>query len=191
VDEDIDILLGDEASQPSRPSAHRSIAHRARTWLAGVALSAALAAGVLFAYREWIAVPAPPPFVVLGGEVETTDGRVTRAPAAAPAAVVESHSAPPRQPPATDPYSAVLARQQDRIRRCFTSSGTDISGIPELSVSLAIDRRGAVTRVALTPSELESTQLGQCLLATVRRARFARQANRVQVTIPLRVRRTR
>jgi Protein kinase domain len=214
ADEAVDILLGDELSRPTRPASREGSIGRTRLLLGALAMSVALAAGGLFAYRDWSAEPPPPPIVVLGGEVETTDGRVTRAPAPAPARPdlpvasqapdgpvasrgaegpvapsVENQTAPSPRAPAGDPYSAVLARHQDRIRRCF-STATDVAGIPELAVSLDIDRRGAVTRAALTPADLEATQLGQCLLAILRRARFARQTDPVQVTIPLRVRKT-
>ena len=231
-----------------------------RAWLTGLVAVAALGGGGALAYRQWMSGPAPrpTPVIVLGGEVETTDGRVTRAsergdaPGRPPrgAAVGASGSGGPDEAGGTgdesgahgasgagrdgddgqasgasgtggegeargasgtgettgalgagagsgiergagDPYGAALARQQEQFRRCLGSSGATIAGAPELSVVLAIDRHGEVTRASLEPAELEATQLGDCILKVARRARFGHQREPVHVTIPLRVRRTR
>ena len=171
---------------------------RGRPWLGGLALAAALAGGGVLAYRQFSPGPAatPTPVFVLGGEVETTDGRVTRAPAREPAPAPElvpvvGPAAEPAasSPSAVDPYSAVLARHQAQIGRCFSSTETAITGTPELSVSLEIDLRGAVTGASLTPGEIEATPVGECVLDIARRARFGKQKQGVRITIPLRIRR--
>ena len=186
----------------------RTSATRGRSWLAGLALAAALAGGSVLAYRQWVSAPAasPTPIVLLDGEVETLDGRVTRAPAPVPAApVVAEPVAPVAEPAEPEPgpapasaegpeaagdrYSAELTRHQARFGRCFSATDTSIAGTPELSVSLKIDRRGVVTAAGLTPAELEATPVGECVLDVARQARFGKQKRPVQVTIPLRIRR--
>ncbi len=180
---------------------------RRRSWMGGVALAAALAGASVLAYRQWAAEPAasPTPVVVLGGEVETMDGRVTRAPARAPVAPVvaepvadevAAEPVPGSGAAATsdgdadvDRYSAELARHQAQIGRCFSATDTAIAGTPELSVSLKVDRRGTVTAAGLRPAALEATPVGECVLGVARQARFGKQKQGVEVTIPLRIRR--
>ena len=178
-----------------------------RSWLGGLALLAALGGGGVFAWRQWMPQPVrqPTQVVLLGGEVETPDGEVTRvdeSPAPRRAASVEAAAPvdPPAedrpvararavraQPAAADPYSAALAQHQDAIRRCFNEGGG--AEVPALEVVLDLDQRGTVTRAGLIPAELESTRLGQCVLPVARRVKFARQHEAVQITIPLRARR--
>ena len=179
-----------------------------RAWLGGLAVAATLAAGVL-AYLQWWPAPArePTPVVVLGGEVETVDVPVGRAPVqAAPPAEQAPRRLPPTvadspqpvstpasatpEPPA-DPYSAALAREQPAIRLCFDLTGTEIDGAPELSVGFDIDRRGVVRGASVLPQPLESTPFGQCVLAAARRVRFPEGKRPVRVTIPILVRRQR
>jgi serine/threonine-protein kinase len=90
---------------------------RRRTWLGGLAIAAALGGAGVFGYLEWFAPAprAPTPVVVLGGEVETNDGRVTRrppvarreAPARGDRAGPEGGSGPP---PASEAAARDLAR---------------------------------------------------------------------------------
>jgi serine/threonine-protein kinase len=187
----------------------RTSERKGRSWLGGLALAAALAGGGLLAYRQWVSSPAasPTPIVVLGGEVETMDGRVTRARAPAPAAPVVAEPRPAvlagAPTPASgaavdpaggrgavvDPYQAELTRHEAQILRCFSATDTEIEGTPELSVSLKIDRRGVVTRAGLIPAALQSTPVGECLLDVAKRARFGRHKEGVDVAIPLRIRR--
>jgi hypothetical protein len=191
---------------------------RARVWLGAVALAAALGGGGVFAYQELSGGSArePTKVVVLGGEIETEDGRIARAgqrSVAAPAGGDEGDE--PAAPPAQggdkdgasaagdgkrpagaskgkterDPYRAQLARHQDRIRTCFNQNATTVSGAPELALSLSIDESGKVLAAGLVPAELESTALGECLLGVARGVTFGHQDGEVKVTIPLKVKR--
>ncbi len=203
--DEVQVDLDDVETKARAPGA------RGRPWLGGVALAAVLAGGSVLAYRQWAPEPAalPTPVVVLGGEVETMDGRVTRAPARQPAPAPEvvpvAEPAPAAEPApeaaaasdpgstpspsAVDPYGAVLARHHAQIGRCFSATDTAIAGTPELSVSLQIDRRGAVTGASLTPGEIEATPVGECVLGIARRAHFGKQKHGVRISIPLRIRR--
>ena len=199
-----------EVTPPPRPS-------RARTWLGAVVVAAALGGGGVFAYNQMggRGKVEPTKVVVLGGEIETEDGRVARAgqrgsqareggatadpappPAAAPDAGTGSGKAPPAGAGASgkgkterDPYRAELARHQDRIRTCFNQNATTVSGAPELALSLTIDEDGSVLDAGLLPAELASTGLGECLLGVARGVSFARQDGQVKVTIPLKIKR--
>ncbi len=185
-----------------------------RGWVGGLAVAVTLAAGVL-AYRQWWPPPArePTPVVVVGGEVETMDVPVGRAPlqqaprpVPAPAAddgprpvsSTVSDSPQPVSAPASpepelpaDPYSAALAREQAAIRLCFDLTGTAIAGAPELSVGFDIDRRGVVQGASVLPQALEATPFGECVLAAAGRVRFPEAKRPVRVTIPIQVRRQR
>jgi serine/threonine protein kinase len=174
---------------------------RARVWIGAAVLAAALGGGGVFAYSQLRGGdrPAPTPVVVLGGEIETEDGRVARAAvvpvdAAAPIAATPDASPavarPPGKPrPERDPYRSRLARHQAKISACFNQNATTVSGAPEVSLSLRIDPSGSVTSAGLVPSALEATELGACLLAVARAVDFAAQDGEVVVTIPLVVRR--
>jgi serine/threonine-protein kinase len=180
---------------------------RRGAWIGALALATALGGGGVFAYRQMGsrgAGEAPPPVVVLGGEVETSDGRVARAqridageaagartiPVAADAGTTARKPGRPVAPkPEADPYSARVAHHQAAIRQCFNQNATTVSGAPEVAVSLRIDAAGKVTRAGLVPAELDDTELGSCVLAVVRKVQFGVQDGEVQVTIPLRVRR--
>jgi serine/threonine-protein kinase len=202
--DDVDAMLVDVSSAEHTEKIPR---WRGRTWLGLAALAALLGGGGLFGYHQWMGGPeaVPTPVVVLGGEVETQDGKVTRAPGPRPGDVVARRAgsaaptapigvAPAAQPapdrgPAANPFSAALARHQGEIERCFNKTTTSIVGAPELAVAFDIDDRGAVSGAGLVPRDLEATELGECVLGIARRVRFPRQREPVRVTIPLRVRR--
>jgi len=79
-------------------------AGRPRAWLAALALATALGVVGMLAYRKWpLPARASTPIVVLGGEVETADGQVARAPARSP-----TDGRPP-SPEATRPASLLEA----------------------------------------------------------------------------------
>jgi len=189
---------------------------RSRAWVGAIALAAALGGGGVFAYQQLSGggTAAPTKVVVLGGEIETEDGRIARAGQRAapeePGGSEEKATAPVAPPgsesgkhPASgtaagskpkaerDPYRAELARHQDQIRTCFNQNATTVSGTPELSLSLSIDQAGAVIAAGLIPAELESTGLGECLLGVARGVTFGDQEDEVKVTIPLKVKRRR
>ena len=196
--------------QPARPS-------RARAWVGALAIAAALGGGGVFAYNQLGGggKTEPTKVVVLGGEIETEDGRIARAgqrgkPATVPddqgdalpppSAVPDAGAAskPPaggdkgaagKGKPERDPYRAQLARHQDRIRTCFNQNATTVSGAPELSLSLSIDQSGSVQGASLVPADLETTALGECLLGVARGVSFGKQPEEVKVTIPLKVKR--
>ncbi|HEU5056716.1 MAG TPA: protein kinase [Kofleriaceae bacterium] len=186
---------------------------RARGWLGALAIAAALGGGGVFAYNQLggRSKAEPTKVVVLGGEIETEDGRIARAkqrstaesdPVAPPAAASDAGPAEKSTPPAgsqkgtagktkaeRDPYRAQLARHQEQIRTCFNQNATTVSGAPELSLSLSIDTDGSVRAASLVPADLESTALGECLLGVARGVTFGAQDDEVQVTIPLKVKR--
>ncbi len=199
-----------EAAAPERTS-------RTRVWVGSIAIAAALGGGGVFAYNQLggRGTVEPTKVVVLGGEIETDDGRVARAgqrgkqgvsgdaeesptapPAAAPdagaaagKAALASGSGSSKGKPERDPYRAQLARHQDRIRTCFNQNATTVSGAPELALSLSIDDAGSVLDAGLIPADLESTPLGECLLGVARGVTFGKQDGEVKVTIPLKVKR--
>lgn len=196
---------------PPRPS-------RARVWLGTLAVAAALGGGGVYAYQQLGArsKAEPTKVVVLGGEIETEDGRIARAgqrgkqaaseddrggetasaPAADGAPVTDTGKQPAgggssggKVKPERDVYRAQLARHQDRIRTCFNQDATTVSGAPELALSLSIDKQGTVFEAGLVPADLEATELGECLLGVARGVTFGKQADEVKVTIPLKVKR--
>jgi serine/threonine-protein kinase len=204
--------IGDrsESAAPERTS-------RSRVWVGSIAIAAALGGGGVFAYNQLGGrdTVEPTKVVVLGGEIETDDGRVARAgqrgKQGLPDDAEGSRTAPPAAAPdagATgakptssggamagkgkserDPYRAQLARHQDRIRTCFNQNATTVSGAPELALSLSIDEAGGVLDAGLVPADLESTPLGECLLGVARGVTFGKQDGEVKVTIPLKVKR--
>lgn len=219
----IEIDLGDDAAggQPdvARNPAGAGAARRRgpMTWrwlILGGAVAAAAVGGSALAYHLWSGrnEAAPPPVVLLGGEVETPDGRIARPagtgalagghPAAsstaadAGAATVDQDDAGPgpsrsgdRAHRAKDPYSARLSRYQGRIRGCFNQHATSVAGTPHVALALRIDDAGRVVHAGLMPPSLEATDLGACVLAVARQVTFGAQDQEVEVTIPLKVRR--
>ena len=205
----IDVFHEEEGTGPATtarvPAVQEAARSRRGLWIGALALATAVGGGGVFAYRQMggESAGASPPVVVLGGEVETSDGRVARAAridagqAAVPAAAADAGAAvtpdkpdkPVKPRPEADPYSARLARSQSAIRRCFNENATTVSGAPEVAVALRIDASGKVARAGLVPAALDDTELGSCVLGVARKVNFGPQKGDVQVTIPLKVRR--
>ena len=171
-------------------------------------MAAAAVAGTALAYHllSRPAPPSAPPVVVLGGEVETADGRIARSAqprqpaahdaveaatadaAAAAATPPAGHAdAGPRRPGAgdrghraKDPYSARLSRYQGRIRGCFNQHATSVAGTPQVALALRIDHAGSVVHAGLVPPSLEGTDLGTCVLAVARGVSFGAQEQEVE-----------
>jgi eukaryotic-like serine/threonine-protein kinase len=146
--------------------------------------------------------PAATPIVIQGGEVVSSDGRTTRvagpadrtAPPPAGPSIAATADAGPRPRPAStapprDPYRAALASHQGAIRGCFNRHAAEVTGAPQVALALEIDETGRVVRGHLEPAALDATPLGGCLLDIARKVRFARGAEPVAVSIPLRIRR--
>ena len=64
-----------------------------------------------------------------------------------------------------------------------------MSGNPDVSVRLTIDREGVVQKAELSPAELAGLPLGQCILGVARRTHFPAQSAPATFRIPLRTRR--
>jgi serine/threonine-protein kinase len=102
---------------------------------------------------------------------------------------VASRDAGARAPkPAGDPLSAALAKNQPEIEACFRDKAANVTGTPEVSVRFTIDQEGTVQRAELSPAELASAPLGQCILGVARRTRFPAQSGPATFRIPLRAR---
>ncbi|HUS66951.1 MAG TPA: protein kinase [Kofleriaceae bacterium] len=205
----IDVIHDEDTEAPATtarvPAVQAAPRSRRGLWIGALALATAVGGGGVFAYRQMggeSAGASPPPVVVLGGEVETSDGRVARAAridagqAAVSAAADAGAAATPDKPvkpvkpkPEADPYSARLARSQSAIRRCFNENATTVSGAPEVAVALRIDAAGKVARAGLVPAALDDTELGSCVIGVARKVNFGPQDGEIQVTIPLKVRR--
>jgi hypothetical protein len=146
--------------------------------------------------------------VIYGGEVATSDGKVTRVPAAvtprpaapavasppatpapAPAADAAPSAARPGTTRARDPYRAALAGRQAAIRGCFDAHAAEVTGTPEVALELALGAGGEVTRAVVAPAALARTALGGCLVDVARGVRFPGTGAPVAVSIPVKVRR--
>jgi hypothetical protein len=192
------------------PGAHTTALPRQRSRLliaaavvAGLVLIAGVPAGIaLFFSSRGEAVDRK--FVVIE---HNAGGTITSASASAPASAltrpdssVDAHArdavvARPNKPdkpekpaPGPDPLSAALAKNQPDIEACFRDKGANVSGSPEVSLRLTIDRAGAVQRASILPAELTDLPLGQCILGVAKRTPFPADVGPATFRIPLRAR---
>ena len=168
--------------------------------VAGLVLIAGVPAGIALFFSNR-SEGADCKFVVIE---HNTEGTITSASASAPARVlnqpdssVDPHgrdpvvarpTKPDKPAPGPDPLSAALAKNQPDIEACFRDKGANVSGSPEVSLRLTIDRAGAVQRAAILPPELTDLPLGQCILGVAKRTPFPADVGPATFRIPLRAR---
>ncbi len=123
-------------------------------------------------------------------------------PAPAAASKPAESGASPGTPPATpsgkahagngdaQSLSLVFARRQDQMARCFTTTGTDVSGTPALSVRFEIDAGGHVQSAQVLPATLAATPLGSCIEGVARATEFGPQPKALSFRIPMTARRS-
>lgn len=168
----------------------------------------ALALLLLFA-RAQDPAPAGPRYLLLDNtEAPAPDARVTSAPsvpaavsgppvaqeplasAGAPAArPARKPSEPTARPAPARADPAALSRQfrahQPAVQGCFRQHAEQIEGNPRISVRFELDGAGTVNRASLSPSALERTPLGACLIRVARGARFGAPKEPVAFSIPI------
>jgi serine/threonine protein kinase len=205
--------VAEESSRPgSRPL------HRRRLGIAAAAGGLlALLLGLSLRHRSSadaastkLAAPSAPAVVLVaeGGKVavESSSGtspdvRPLTDPAPAPAAnaarpAVGRPRAPRRArepgvsaaPVVSNDFSAILARRENDIRRCFSKASDPGAIDREISLRFELGREGRVTGLTVLPPSVASTPLGACLDQVGRSTAFPRQPQPVAFRIPVTVR---
>jgi hypothetical protein len=112
--------------------------------------------------------------------------------------VLEKPPAPEVSPPSANTkrgadggaraLSEVFARRQAPLQLCFERFAAELHGRPEIAIQFDVAASGRVTSATLSPSALNGTPLGHCLLTVARETSFAAQAKPIRFTIPLHAR---
>jgi eukaryotic-like serine/threonine-protein kinase len=129
------------------------------------------------------AEPAPPALPVAPATAESASATTAKPPAG------DRPAAPSTTGPDAKALSRAFQRQQGRIENCFVSHVKEVDGRPEVSVKFKVDASGHVTSAELSPSALNSTPLGQCIVGVARSTDFGRQPEPFSFTIPITARR--
>ncbi len=81
----------------------------------------------------------------------------------------------------------VVARFQPEFRKCYATELAKNPGVGKVDakLSVTIDASGAVSKAS--SSEIQSEELGKCLLAVVKRGKFAPAAQGTDLKIPLKL----
>jgi serine/threonine protein kinase len=167
----------------------------------GLAVAVGVAGTLLYSRQS--AAPAAQRFILV------------ESPSAAPRAGAEPSPAPPAgdapQPapepavapsrPATRPpakarrvaptpasLSRAFARRNDELESCFERHAAQLEGRPAISVEFRAERSGRVAAAKLSPSQLEGTPLGQCLLRVAKDTRFGPLERAQTFSIPIHAR---
>jgi serine/threonine-protein kinase len=167
----------------------------------GLAVAVGVAGTLLYSRQS--AAPAAQRFILV------------ESPSAAPRAGAEPSPAPPPgdtpQPapepavapsrPATRPpakarrvaptpasLSRAFARRNDELESCFDRHAAQLEGRPAISVEFRAERSGRVAAAKLSPSQLEGTPLGQCLLSVAKDTRFGPLERAQTFSIPIHAR---
>lgn len=85
-------------------------------------------------------------------------------------------------------FSAILARRENDIRRCFSKASDPGAINREISLRFELGREGRVTGLTVLPPSVASTLLGACLDQVGRSTAFPRQPQPVAFRIPVTVR---
>jgi len=170
----------------------------------GLALTALGALGGWLALRPGPTVPSPPSSAAALSSVTPPVAAVpSTAPAPPPSSSgpVVASAAPseaPRPPPPlasarpAAPAGASMAatltraftRREADVARCFDTAA-DPHGTPKLSIRFTVDVDGHVKAAQISPPEVASTPLGQCLAEVARTTQFGRQTEEVSFRIPI------
>jgi len=132
--------------------------------------------------------PSAPPSPSVVSELSAPSDRLVSAsaPATRPA---RKSSEPPAKPAPAPADPAALSRQfrahQPAVQSCFHRHAEHIEGNPRISVRFEVGVAGKVNRASLSPSTLEKTPLGECLLRVARAARFNALKEPVAFSIPI------
>jgi serine/threonine-protein kinase len=119
--------------------------------------------------------------------VPTTTTTINSAEPATTGTVTTSATKPATKP-AQDPISAAFAKQGPQIEGCFRDHGNAVT--PEISIKFSIDKDGAVQRADMTPADVASSPVGQCILGVAKQTKFPPQNAPITFSIPLRARRS-
>lgn len=98
-----------------------------------------------------------------------------------------SASKPVPGKPAQDPISGAFAKQGPAIEGCFRDNGNAVT--PDLSIKFQIDKEGSVQSATMTPADVASAPVGQCILGVAKQTKFPAQNAPITFSIPLRARR--
>jgi serine/threonine-protein kinase len=183
---------------PSRP--HRRVAVIAGMGLVGGAL---LATAGWAAFRRAPAPPAPVPVVVIASSVAPAQAPSAPPPpaetasASAPSVAASgevAHAPAPTSRPAkpaskAESLTRAFARREADIAHCFDSQGADLPGSPKIAIRFTVDVEGHVKAAQVSPPEVASTPLGQCLADVAKGTQFGAQAEEVSFKIPIAARR--
>ena len=187
-----------------RPKPHAS--KRSPAMIAAVAVALAgigVGVGAVVIVKSRNRPQAAPRFIV----VETDPGPTDEAPEPTPA--TDGSVAPPVEPAARvappEPVDAgraqgatasheptgverltrVFATRRGAVRGCFERNTLELAGRPSIEIRFRIDASGHVTSAGLSPSSLEGTDLGRCLLGVARSTDFGPQPGPVGFGIPV------
>lgn len=153
--------------------------------VAGVMLAAGgLIAGIVVALRR--PDPGEEPKLILiehgatANSTQTTSAGPTSSTVAAtsasaeapPASVATSAVKPTAKPPRTR-SRAPSAKQQPAIESCFREQAAAVNGTPEISIKFSVDKDGVVQRADMSPADVASGPLGQCILGVAKQTQFA------------------
>lgn len=138
--------------------------------------------------------PAAPVRPADAKDTPTDLGPVPAAPAASAAtqrpdaASAAATASPPRKGDGRVDAAALtqtFSEHMGPIRRCLTTHRTAVAETAQMSILFSIDRQGRVTNASLSPSSLQSTDMGQCVLIAARSIPFGPQPEPASFRIPI------
>ena len=115
---------------------------------------------------------------------ETAEEAVVQAAAASEPALPKPEKPDPR-PPNPAALTRVFGRRQKHIEACFDRHAAGLQGQPELALHFRVATDGRVAEARLTPSALEDTALGHCLLQVATSTAFEPQQRELSFHIPI------
>jgi eukaryotic-like serine/threonine-protein kinase len=158
----------------------------AGAFVLGVLLTAGL---IVFANRWSQPKAAEPTYIV----VQPAKVGAEAAPSVEPLAPTAPRPAEPREGRASSPALASVAAafkaQKAGIEDCVNAFPEMVAVVPKLSLRLSLDGRGVVQSVALEPSDLAKSELGQCILRTAQAMHFEGTGSPLAFEVPLTARR--
>jgi len=82
-------------------------------------------------------------------------------------------------------FTAAFRRNQAAVQGCLVDHAADAGDAERVILRFDIRRDGTVEAARMTPDAIASTELGSCLLAIARGARFAPQQRPIGIRIPI------